>query len=84
MTHDHNHDEIDCTIAIEQLYAYLDNELEDEDEKKFEQHLDHCRSCFSRIELETALSKRMKQATAASDDVPESLKHRIQSLIDDF
>lgn len=82
---DDNHtpdfDEIDCVEAIGYLYAYLDGELGDKDsQKKFEHHLEHCKSCYSRAELEKAINKRlstMKQGTA-----PESLQKRLRDLLD--
>ena len=78
---DHNHDEIDCTIAIEQLYAYLDGELDSVDDKvKFEQHLEHCRSCFTRIELEKKLGDRLRGLS--DDGVPTQLTSRLNKLID--
>lgn len=83
MTDKHDHDEIDCTIAIEQFYAYLDKELSDEqDVTQFEQHISHCKSCFSRLQLEQALSKRMREAE--TKDLPTPLKHRLKGLIDSF
>ena len=48
MAHD-----IGCLRAIEAFYAYLDGELDDpESIADFEHHLGHCRSCFSRIEMD--------------------------------
>ena len=84
MTHTHDHDdEIDCTIAIEQFYAYLDNELKNrQDVVLFEQHLEHCKSCFSRLELEKELNKRLRDQRG--DDVPADLQARINNLLDEL
>lgn len=83
---DHNHgnsaDDIDCLQAIEQMYAYLDGELEAGPKRKFEEHLQHCRSCFSRQELETELSSRLKQE--ADQEVPKALQDRLKKIIDNF
>ena len=79
--HHHGHDEdIDCLIAIEQMYAYLDGELSAEDKAKFEQHMQHCRSCYSRRELELELNQRLKQTN--SGELPETLQNRLKSLLD--
>ena len=79
--HHHGHDEdIDCLIAIEQMYAYLDGELSAEDKAKFEQHMQHCRSCYSRRELELELNQRLKQTN--SGELPETLQSRLKSLLD--
>lgn len=82
---DHKHtssdvEEIDCLEAIELLYAYLDSELNEGDLAKFEHHLEHCKSCYSRSELETTLIKRIK--TSVKDEAPDSLQHRLRDLID--
>lgn len=74
-------EEIDCLEAIDNLYAYLDGELDDPDTiRKFENHLDHCRSCYTRHELESRLSERLR--TAAKAKVPEALRDRLRDLID--
>jgi anti-sigma factor (TIGR02949 family) len=83
MTDKHHHggiEEIDCLEALEQLYAYLDGELDDEVERaKFENHVQHCRSCFSRRELEKELNRKLKRS--ADGEVPESLQNRLKDLI---
>jgi len=76
-------EEIDCLDAIDNLYAYLDGELEDPAIlEQFEMHLSHCRSCYSRAEMEKALNRRIGQA--GRGDAPESLQHRLRELIDKF
>jgi len=78
--HHHGHiEEIDCTQAIELLYAYLDGELDDTELDQFEHHLGHCKSCYSRSEIETALNKRIKESS--KDQVPESLQDRLKDII---
>ena len=82
---DHQHaspdvEEIDCLDAIELLYAYLDSELNEGDLAKFEHHLEHCKSCYSRSELESTLNERMK--TSVKDEAPDSLQDRLRDLID--
>ncbi|MGW8248904.1 MAG: zf-HC2 domain-containing protein [Acidiferrobacterales bacterium] len=81
--HEHDTDEIDCLEAIDSLYAYLDGELKDEDSiRKFKQHLAHCRSCYSRSELESELNQRIK--SSGKKATPDSLNNRLRKLIDDF
>jgi anti-sigma factor (TIGR02949 family) len=84
MTHD-KHDagieEIDCLEAIDSLYAWLDGELDDQNVlARFEAHLDHCRSCYSRAEMEKALSRCIREA--GESEVPATLQHRLHELID--
>ena len=80
--HDHAHDDIGCIEAIEALYAYLDGELDDTSREDFERHMSHCRSCYSRAQMERALSERMQQEGKAK--APAELQSRLKALIDDF
>lgn len=76
-------DEIGCLEAINGLYAYLDGEMDDPEAiAKIEQHLGHCRYCFSRIELERALTARIR--TSAKSHTPETLQSRLRDLMDKF
>ena len=81
-----HHDEIaqsDCLEAFDHLYAYIIGELDDIDTlAKIEHHLGHCRSCFSRAEMERQLNDRIKQTK--DDQTPETLKNRLKDLMDSF
>jgi anti-sigma factor (TIGR02949 family) len=77
-----NIEEIDCLQAIEMLYAYLDGELDEEELEQYEHHMGHCRSCFSRSQLETALNKRIQES--ATDKAPDALQERLRNIIDKF
>lgn len=79
----HEIDEIGCIEAINALYAYLDGELDDPQAiEQFEHHLEHCRACCSRTELETALSEHLRKS--ARERAPEQLHKRLRNLIDDL
>ena len=75
------HEDIDCTEAIDKLYAYLDGELvSTEAINKLEYHMKHCHSCFTRSQLESRLTSRMKEA--AKKQPSETLQHRLRNIID--
>ena len=83
--HEHEHDieEIDCLEAIDNLYAYLDGELSDEETlARFKKHLGHCKSCYSRSEMEGVINERIKEN--GKGKMPESLKSRITDFLDDL
>lgn len=80
--HEHGHDDIGCIEAIEALYAYLDGELDDASADDFERHMAHCRSCYSRTQVERALSERMQRENRAK--APAELESRLRKLIDEF
>ena len=42
----------DCRAALEKLYEYIDNELAPAEREKIAAHLEECRPCLSRFELE--------------------------------
>ena len=73
----------DCLEAFDHVYAYINNELTDEDALvRVEYHLSHCKSCYSRSEMERKINEKMKNSR--SDKAPEHLQKRLQNLIDDF
>lgn len=83
--HEHNHDveEIDCLEAIDNLYAYLDGELNDDETlARFRKHLGHCKSCYSRSELEGVINERIKESGKGT--APETLKNRLRDFMDDL
>lgn len=81
--HHGDHEDIGCLRAIEAFYAYLDGELDDpESIAEFEHHMAHCRSCFSRTQMERMLTERMKKT--AKSKAPEALKLRLRNLLNKF
>jgi anti-sigma factor (TIGR02949 family) len=79
----HGHEDIGCLEAIEAFYSYLDGELSDPQAiEDFEHHMSHCRSCFSRVEVERLLNKRMQET--GTSKAPDELRSRIRRLMDDF
>jgi len=74
-------DDIGCLEAINGLYAYLDGEIDDPEEiAKIEHHLGHCRACYSRTQLETALAQHIRKS--AKGHTPPQLQNRLRKLID--
>ena len=79
----HDHDDIGCLEAIEAFYAYLDGELSDPQAiEDFEHHMSHCRSCFSRAEVEKLLNKRLQET--GTSKAPDELRNRVRRLMDKF
>ena len=75
--------DIGCLQAIEAFYSYLDGELDDpESIADFEKHLEHCRGCFTRFEMEKTLSQRMRKTVKRES--PEALRDRIGKLMEKF
>lgn len=78
----HQHD-IGCLQAIEAFYAYLDGEIKDPTSiEEFEHHMRHCRSCYSRADVEKLLNQRI--ADSAKAEAPELLQNRLRDLMDNI
>ena len=78
MTDEH----ITCEEVIEQLFDFLDRELDSETSERIDAHLQRCRDCFSRAEFEKRLRARVHDA--AETQAPETLHRRLKKLIDSF
>jgi len=76
-------DEIDCLEAFDHLYAYLNGELTNQvDLVNIEHHLSHCKSCFSRAQMERELNQRIKES--GKSEIPKSLQNRLRDLMDEL
>lgn len=73
---------IDCEEALRRLFEYLDAELHGDEQRVMQQHLERCRSCFSRLEFETRLKARTAQL--GREPISRDLGQRIHSLLDTF
>jgi anti-sigma factor (TIGR02949 family) len=81
--HEHTHEDIGCLEAIETLYAYLDGELGDEISiEQVEKHMAHCRSCYSRKDVERALTEHIRRSQR--ETAPLALQGRLKKLMDGF
>jgi anti-sigma factor (TIGR02949 family) len=75
--------DIDCLEAFDYLYAYLNNEIANHVElANIEHHLSHCKSCYSRAQMERKIDQRMKEN--GKDKTPSSLQNRLRSIMDDL
>jgi mycothiol system anti-sigma-R factor len=78
-----HHEDIGCLEAIEAFYTYLDGELDDPQAvAEFEHHMSHCRSCYSRSEVEKLLTSRMRES--AKESAPQELQDRLRKLMGEF
>jgi mycothiol system anti-sigma-R factor len=73
---------ISCGAAVEQLWAFLDHELDDQDEQAVEAHLAFCQRCCG--ELEFAKHLRRLLARGAGDELPAEVRARLDRLVDEL
>lgn len=75
-------DVLACDEAIRLLARYLDGELERESRGKLEEHLNLCRSCYSRHEFEKGLKEQL--ARLGQEPVRPEFQERIRGLVSRF
>jgi anti-sigma factor (TIGR02949 family) len=81
--HSHSHDEdVGCLEAIEWLYAWLDGELDRASIDQLEKHLQHCKSCYSRKEMEQALTTRIRETR--EEQPSTEFRERLGKLLEDL
>jgi mycothiol system anti-sigma-R factor len=68
--------EIDCSEVIEQVYLYLDGEIDDEGRAKVREHLDECAPCLRQFGLEQDV-KALVARKCGGDTAPNDLKERL-------
>ncbi|WP_035280751.1 mycothiol system anti-sigma-R factor [Brevibacterium album] len=65
--------------SLEQIYHYLDGELEAAEIRRIQSHLDCCADCHDEYEVESLLKELVRRSCAGS--APEGLKERIRARI---
>jgi mycothiol system anti-sigma-R factor len=73
---------ITCGAAVEQLWAFLDHELDDQDQQTVEAHLAFCRRCCG--ELEFAKHLRRLLAAEGASELPAEVRTRLHQFIDEL
>jgi anti-sigma factor (TIGR02949 family) len=73
---------IGCNEALQHLLEYLDQELEGTKSQEVKQHIDLCRSCFSRAEFEQQLKNRLRKA--GHETAGAAFEDRMKTLLKRF
>ena len=73
---------ISCGAAVEQLWAFLDHELDDRDQRAVEAHLAFCRRCCGEMEFATHLRRLL--AAKGTDELPGEVRTRLDQFIDEL
>jgi anti-sigma factor (TIGR02949 family) len=69
---------LDCEQALAQVFDFIDHQLNAKEREAMAQHLQTCKSCFSRAEFE----QRLKQKLGALRERPSPrARARIEKLI---
>lgn len=69
----------ECREARDQIYQYLDAELDEETATSVRTHLDDCPECLESFDLERRLKVVVRRCL--TEDIPETLETRVRQLI---
>ena len=70
----------DCAQALEQMYEFLDSELDSASRRKIQDHLDECGPCLQHFDLERVV-KQLVVRSCANSHAPDELRVRVLSRI---
>jgi len=70
-----------CDETLRQLYAYLDELLDEEMRVEIESHVGDCAGCRDRIEFESKLMVHIRQKSK-EEPLPEDLRRRLLECLD--
>lgn len=73
---------ISCKEAVRRLWAYLEDDLDEEDHRQVEAHLDLCRQCCGEAEFTGALSIMLRSNEGPA--IPQRVERQLLSFIDEL
>jgi anti-sigma factor (TIGR02949 family) len=73
---------ISCGAAVEQLWAFLDHELDDREQRAVAPHLAFSRRCCGEMEFANHLRRLL--ATKGTDELPGEVRTRLDQFIDEL
>lgn len=69
----------DCGDARDQIYQYLDSELDEETAASVRSHIDDCNGCHGSFDFERRLKDLVRQCL--TEDMPETLESKVKELL---
>ena len=72
----------DCAKALEQMYSFLDAELDSASSRRIQEHLDECGPRLQHFDLERVV-KQLVVRSCGNSHAPEELRVRVLSRIRD-
>lgn len=69
----------DCGDAQDQIYQYLDAELDEATAASVRQHLDGCEGCNDSFDFERRLKSLVRRCL--TEDVPATLETKVRELL---
>ncbi len=79
---DRGGDEITCMEALEQIYDFMDGELEAADSAAVQKHFEVCTACYPHLKMEENFRRKVQSAMARAG-TPTGLRDRVLTLLDE-
>ena len=79
MTNLSNCDGPDCEKALENLYLFIDQEIDTASCAEIQTHIDECTTCLTEYDLERVVKSLVSRS--CSEVAPEGLRQRVQFSI---
>jgi len=83
MTLKQNHKKYNCADIEKLAQQYLDNQLDENKKKLFNEHLEYCLPCDKKIEFELKL-KEIIQKKSSHKEVTDTIKSKLSKIINDL
>ena len=74
------HDEVDCSRALLQVYQYLDGEMGPDDCARIREHLAQCGQCLKEYDVDQML-KTLVRRSCGCESAPMQLRMQIMARI---
>ena len=65
----------DCEKALENLYLFIDNEIDTASESEIRTHIDECTSCLTEYDLERVVKSLVSRS--CSEVAPDVLRQKV-------
>jgi mycothiol system anti-sigma-R factor len=72
--------DVDCVEVIEQVYLYLDGEIDETHRVEVREHLDDCGPCLRQYGIEQEV-KALVARSCGGDSAPDELKIRLRAKL---
>ena len=81
--HEHHKDHFDCADVEKYVQQYLDNVLDEEKKRLFEEHIEYCLPCDKKVEFEMKFREIVRLKTkrlAPADQIDQKLKNLLKNI----
>ncbi len=65
----------DCTDALQKLYLFIDNEIDDASCEEVQAHLDGCSECLTEFDLERVVKQLVSRS--CREPAPQPLREKV-------